>query len=101
MVINLIGFMPLGFFLWSTFLGFKGFIYNHKWLMSVVIAFAFSLSLEIFQAWIPSRTSSLLDLILNTVGAGAGAWFALVSCKIAKTGCDIIGRGYGHNNQVQ
>lgn len=81
MVINLIGFMPLGFFLWFTLLWFESFTYNHRWLVSVGVAFAFSLSLEIFQAWIPSRTSSLLDLVLNTVGAGAGAWLAVASCK--------------------
>jgi hypothetical protein len=73
MAINLLGFMPLGFMLCVVFSRCRGFVRRHNWWVTVGLAFAFSLSLEIAQAWIPSRDSSLLDLILNTVGAGLGA----------------------------
>ena len=31
-----------------------------------------SLGIELAQAWIPGRSSQMLDLILNTLGAGLG-----------------------------
>lgn len=74
MLINLLGFMPLGWMLCATFRRLGGFAGRHYRLLAVSLAFLFSLSLEITQAWIPSRDSSLIDLIMNTLGAAAGGW---------------------------
>lgn len=41
-----------------------------------------SLFIELGQAWIPSRDSSLRDLALNTVGATVGAGLLLMASKI-------------------
>jgi len=76
MVVNLVGFIPLGFMLCAILVRFKGGIRKNAWLVTVGLAFVFSLSLEVTQAWIPSRDSSGLDLILNTIGAAVGAWTA-------------------------
>jgi VanZ family protein len=76
-VLNLIGFVPLGFML----MGLMGRMAKRGgywgWGMAVGVAFSFSLFLEVTQAWIPSRDSSLLDLLMNTAGAGLGAWVGL------------------------
>ena len=73
MVVNLFGFIPLGLILCATMdqmgVGFK----RYNWQISIFLAFLFSLGLETAQAWIPSRSSSMLDLLLNTLGAGIGA----------------------------
>lgn len=73
-VFNVIGFIPLGF-------AMSGFLKKvSKWPVRMVapailvFCFAASLSIEIIQAWMPTRSSSLLDLILNTLGAGIGIW---------------------------
>lgn len=71
-IINLIGFIPLGFFLNATFVKAGGSFEKHGVLITVVLCFTVSLAIEIFQAWMPSRSSDSLDLLLNTLGALLG-----------------------------
>ncbi len=68
-IVNLVGFIPLGFILVATFVmaGSK-----HSILITVVLCFTLSLTIEIIQAWMPSRDSDLLDVTLNTLGALLG-----------------------------
>jgi len=72
-IINILGFIPLGFILSATFVKIGGTFDKHNILISVLFCFAVSLSIEIFQAWIPTRNSDILDLIFNTIGALVGA----------------------------
>lgn len=72
-IINLLGFIPLGFILSATFVKLGGTFEKHDVLIAVSLCFAVSLFIEIFQAWIPSRDSYMLDLILNTLGSLVGA----------------------------
>ncbi len=72
MVINLIGFIPLGFFLNATFVRAGGFFEKNNVLITVVLCFTVSLAIEILQAWMPSRSSDPTDLLLNTFGAVSG-----------------------------
>jgi hypothetical protein len=69
-IVNLVGFIPLGFILAATFVKAGS---KHSILLTVALCFSVSLSIEIIQAWLPSRDSDLLDLILNTLGALLGA----------------------------
>jgi len=72
MVINLTGFFPMGFLL-SALLGYWQQRPFRKRLLSVMLVCgAISLTIELAQAWIPSRSSQMLDLILNTLGGGIG-----------------------------
>jgi glycopeptide antibiotics resistance protein len=50
-----------------------GFIGKHGQLMTVVFGLLLSLTIEIIQSWMPTRYSSILDLVLNTSGTLAGA----------------------------
>jgi VanZ family protein len=70
-VVNFIGFWPLGFLL-AAALNHSRRYKRYYWPVAILGGFLFSLTIEIGQAWIPSRTSSLLDLILNTAGTAAG-----------------------------
>jgi VanZ like protein/concanavalin A-like lectin/glucanase superfamily protein len=72
-MINLIGFIPLGFFLSATFAKAGDLLERHAVLITVAFCFFVSLFIEVLQAWIPSRSSDVLDLVLNTVGGLLGA----------------------------
>jgi glycopeptide antibiotics resistance protein len=71
--INLVGFIPLGFMLAITFSKAGAISERQSILISVILCFAVSLMVEVMQAWIPSRNSDSLDLMLNTIGGFAGA----------------------------
>jgi VanZ family protein len=71
--LNFMGFIPLGFSLSATLIRFRGQFYKHVVLKTVFFCFLVSIFIEIVQAWIPSRSSSMSDLILNTCGALTGS----------------------------
>ena len=73
MVVNLIGFIPLGFVLLATFYKAGSYPKKHGFLITIVICFTVILAIEFLQAWIPSRSSDSMDLMLNTLGALIGA----------------------------
>jgi hypothetical protein len=70
MLLNLLGFMPFGALLML--------LYGRRLSIPQVIAYGalLSLSIELLQVGIPRRHPSLMDLILNTVGTGLGAYFS-------------------------
>lgn len=71
-IINILGFIPLGATLYmrlrlsSTLFGW------HPARATILLSFAVSLTIELTQGWLPNRSSSLLDLVLNTIGAAVG-----------------------------
>ncbi len=71
-IINFAGFIPLGFVLIATFVKAGGFFERHGTLIAIFLCFNVSLTIEILQAWMPSRSSDYLDLVLNTLGALLG-----------------------------
>jgi hypothetical protein len=73
-VVNLLGFVPLGFVLTIVIGGSNRSSDWHVLMITAALCFVFSLSIEVAQAWIPSRSSSLMDLVLNTLGGGGGAF---------------------------
>ncbi|MEJ2111202.1 MAG: VanZ family protein, partial [Acidobacteriota bacterium] len=73
-LVNLIGFVPLGFFFIAVLAQTEGTPRTRAVFYSVLFCFSVSLAIELFQAWVPSRSSQLLDLLLNTAGGYAGAF---------------------------
>jgi hypothetical protein len=80
-VINIAGFIPFGFLL-SIYLTQKGLTFSKALLLSIVAGFVISLTIELLQYFLPTRTSSMPDLIANTVGTGIGT---LLWGKVRKT----------------
>ena len=68
--INILGFIPLGFFFcayWSSIRPIK-----HAVLTTVVLGLGVSLTIEILQSYLPTRGSGTTDLITNTFGTFIG-----------------------------
>lgn len=66
---NVILFFPFGFFLAG--LVFQSPV-NRKYLLILTVGFMFSLSIEVIQLFIVTRTADIDDLILNTLGTTLG-----------------------------
>lgn len=78
-LLNVLGFMPLGFlwFRWAerTF----GWGRNKALWTAAACGLLISLAIETTQGFIPSRDSSQRDVVCNTLGALLGAWTASAS----------------------
>ena len=73
MLVNALGFIPFGFLL-AWVLGSGSRLTGGRILIVVIIVSGLlSGAIEVSQAWLPARTSSVLDLILNISGAACGA----------------------------
>ena len=72
LLINLLGFIPIGV-AYAMFFSRRAVFDTRAALWAVAFGALLSLTIELAQAWVPSRNSSLLDLVLNTIGAVSGA----------------------------
>jgi hypothetical protein len=84
-IINILGFVPLGYFLMGLLLASLNRSSSRgMWAGLVVVSVGTGLSLfiEILQVYLPTRDSSLVDVISNTTGTALGGlWFGLISDK--------------------
>ena len=80
MVVNVVGFIPVGIAFYGFLQCLSGPLSRRSLLLAVVLCMLLSLGIETAQAWIPTRYSSLQDLILNTFGA----WTGIVGWRILR-----------------
>jgi VanZ family protein len=78
---NIAGFVPLGFFLCAFLRYGKRLETSRAILLAVILGGVTSLTIELLQAYLPSRESSLLDLLNNTFGTALGA---ALQCGVAR-----------------
>lgn len=69
-LINIGGFVPLGFF-FCAYLTIAN-RFSRPQLVTIILGAAVSLTIEILQAWLPTRDSGMTDLITNTLGSYIG-----------------------------
>ena len=72
--INIVGLMPFGFLVFAYFSVQRRWSAWNAALLTVFLGFLLSTTIELLQAYIPSRTSGVLDIIDNTLGTALGAW---------------------------
>jgi glycopeptide antibiotics resistance protein len=70
-LINIVGFIPLGF-LFSLYLKRKGWTFRNSLFLSAASGLTISLIIEVLQAFLPSRSSGMTDIITNTLGTIIG-----------------------------
>ena len=87
MAINVAGFVPFGVFCFLYFVHIRPGLTLFNAVLTVVLSSTISAAIELIQAYLPTRFSSLTDLICNTAGAMVGVImaFAAVSALHALT----------------
>ncbi len=88
-IVNFLGFIPLGFALSITLFKFNVTSEKRVVLMTVSSCFILSLTIEIVQAWMPSRSSSMADLAFNTSGALIGVLIYLLIVRLVGAEADL------------
>jgi VanZ family protein len=79
LVANIIGYVPLGFL--AVLAVYPALRRRAAFVFALALAFLLSFALESLQLYLPTRTSSNLDLVANTAGGVIGALSALAASR--------------------
>lgn len=83
--INILGFIPLGYLMMSFFFSIDRIQKKIPVVfLTIAICIGISLLIELSQYYIPGRSSSLLDLIFNGLGAFSGTIYCLLEKRFSR-----------------
>ena len=71
--INILGFIPFGFFFSAVFLKITRLKRLPAYLIIIILGTGLSFAIELIQAYLPTRDSSLTDVVMNSIGTILGA----------------------------
>jgi len=71
-LVNILGFVPFGFFLIARLRQTDIFSAPLAYGIAILLGFCLSIAIELAQIYIPTRDSSLLDVVSNTLGTMTG-----------------------------
>jgi hypothetical protein len=91
-LINIAGFIPLGFFFCAYFSSVRRL--GRPILATIVLGGLVSFTIEALQAFLPTRDSGMTDIITNTLGTGIGAM--LYGCESVQAVFATLGLGGVH-----
>lgn len=92
-VVNVLGFIPFGF-LFAAYFGFVCHSERPR-LWAAFAGIAVSLTIEISQYWLPTRDSSMTDVLTNTMGSAIGALLYRRSWETRFFGAPVGPGGHG------
>lgn len=72
-LLNIIGFIPFGFFFYAYLWKARYLSSRSSLLITILTGFGISLTIELLQVYLPTRSSSLTDLICNLSGTAIGS----------------------------
>jgi len=82
--VNILGFIPLGFFFALWLLRFTRLSYLPGGILTLVLGSGISLGIELTQVYLPSRNSQASDLVLNILGTLVGIVILRLAARNAK-----------------
>jgi hypothetical protein len=88
-LINISGFVPLGFFFCAYFSSVRRL--DRAVLATIVLGGVVSFAIEVLQAFLPTRNSGMTDIITNTLGTAIGA--ILCNCESVQAQFATLGVG--------
>lgn len=100
-VINIAGFTPFGFFVFAYLALLQG--GKHPAALTVGLGLLTSLSIELLQAFLPTRDSGMTDLITNTLGTAIGVMIcrSVIGQTMLRSARDAIARAVLAGQEVQ
>jgi hypothetical protein len=78
-IVNLAGFIPFGLGTCLCLRVWAGWGFSRCVAMTILVGASVSLTIELLQVFLPTRDSSLADLVTNILGAASGAGAAVIA----------------------